>query len=1072
MVRIRQNSFLAGQLDFEMMGRQDFQKYQKGASRLMNFNILKRGGITKRQGFDRIINLREKDGSGNFKFTDGDGNPLTEETKIRLVPFGYKKNNGFVLMFVPGKCYAICTVAGSIYMAWEVNYTESTTEFQSAFGSKDGTDSEIGEFDYAQCGYKLFLAHSKHFPSVIETTEDQVDAAIEAARSGTQSDSPFKWRPLDIGGINNGIPSIISAFQERIAPSGDTAGGTYTEKYKASAVFDDVETKPCSEFYNESCIKPVNITSTTGGTCVQRSSSTTAGYKSSSSSTTYNAKMEPQSTNSGSNSIPQVTNTSAVYSNRVKGSCSGTKYYLPWVESQSIKLTIRADPSFNKLPDRINIYKKSYGYYGLIGTMAMGSVSFASAQSGATALLNSEIVSSDKNSRKYDKNTNVVMDPSKVKDNAIHSSAISVSTSQTLRIDAGGTIGSSSRLKLALGCGRCAFDAFFVSGSTTYYNRPYSAVFSFKGNTCSSATVNVHYRYTNDNGQDVQAVATGTWNNIPTITDVKSGTYAKESSKYSTFAKNYLTKFSEWSAGIGSAVKKAEFDLHSLSYDSEKCTIEYVEVIPLNNELIVSGVDVTSVKGEVEFVDNNITPNTSITPIDSEFDLPFNGKGNFPATVCISQQRLVWGSSDRQPETVWMSAIGDFGNYVEHEVQKDDDSFVFDMPVTRFAKLNHLVEMRQLIAFNSACEWLINSTSTTKGIAYDTIQARPQSYAGSNARLKPLICNNSVIFSERTGQTVRRFAYDIANDGFAGRDMSILSSSIFEHNTIVDWTYQQHPFSTVWCVLSDGSLASFTMMEEQDIMAWATHRHGCGRVKAIATTYAMSPSLAEVKDASDDSNIYDLATHEEIFALVANDDGELWVERMRVRSKERDTIYNSLCMDSVRVLNQHNGYEPLEGDGLIYIDGVTGKVITRDEANTKRLTQDVYEGYPFESVFTSVYPILGTGVGQGQFDLKNITNLGLRLEASCGGEIESAGKPGDKEPIRYDDEAGEDKSPVIVDGMARFFNLNAANGKPIGVNTRDGRITIVQDRPYPFTLISYEADYATEGEARHGYAAR
>lgn len=262
------------------------------------------------------------------------------------------------------------------------------------------------------------------------------------------------------------------------------------------------------------------------------------------------------------------------------------------------------------------------------------------------------------------------------------------------------------------------------------------------------------------------------------------------------------------------------------------------------------------------------------------------------------------------------------------------------------------------------------------------------------------------------------------------------------------------------------------MMEEQDIMAWATHRHGGGRVKAIATSYAMSPSLAEVVDASDDSNIYDLATHEEIFALVANDDGELWVERMRVRSKERDTIYNSLCMDSVRVLNQHNGYEPIEGDGLIYIDGVTGKVITRDEANTKRLTQDVYEGYPFESVFTSVYPILGTGVGQGQFDLKNITNLGLRLEASCGGEIESAGKPGDKEPIRYDDEAGEDKSPVIVDGMARFFNLNAANGKPIGVNTRDGRITIVQDRPYPFTLISYEADYATEGEARYDYAAR
>ena len=220
-----------------------------------------------------------------------------------------------------------------------------------------------------------------------------------------------------------------------------------------------------------------------------------------------------------------------------------------------------------------------------------------------------------------------------------------------------------------------------------------------------------------------------------------------------------------------------------------------------------------------------------------------------------------------------------------------------------------------------------------------------------------IICNNSLVFCERTGQTVRRFAYDISNDGFAGRDVSILSASIFEYNSIVDWTYQQFPYSTLWCVMKDGTLASFEYMEEQDIMAWLTHRlGGDGKAICVATSYAVSPALDDIENVDE----YEYATHEEIFAVVKRQ-GSLWLERMRPRTKTptdnmapcNDTLYHSLCLDGVRVLNALNGYVPTTETGAIWIPADTedGAPITDRDAAVAKLASGVstFRGAAFAS---------------------------------------------------------------------------------------------------------------------------
>jgi hypothetical protein len=459
-----------------------------------------------------------------------------------------------------------------------------------------------------------------------------------------------------------------------------------------------------------------------------------------------------------------------------------------------------------------------------------------------------------------------------------------------------------------------------------------------------------------------------------------------------------------------------------------------------------------------------------------------------------------------------MSQVGDFYTYTPHEIQVPDDAIDFVVPVTRFPRINHIVEMRKLLMFNSACEWMVDSASSVSGITYETIQAYPQSYSGSSVRLKPIVCNNSVVFCERTGQSVRRFAWDLAADGFAGRDVSVLSSSIFESNNIVDWTYQQFPLSTLWCVLADGRAASFEYMEEQEILAWATHVHGGGRFKCFATSYGLSSAIDEIGNAE----ALGTATHEEVFAVVQHGyvDGngawqptELAIERMRVRSKPMDSVYHALCMDSVRVLNGYRAGGVVEGTipvpmdahwvsgtgqhsvytwgdehqfaGLRYVasDTEDGEYISREEALRRLLDPNddvtIYEGYPYNADFMSVFPAIAMRtIGAGQFDIKDIGNVGLRLMASHGGTVRAEGCD-EPEPIRYEDDPGALKNARfngegMPAGTVEFFDLDAANVKPVGINVRDGRFHVEQDKPWPFAVLMYEVDIEAE-VGRGGY---
>ena len=997
MVRLTQNSFLGGQLDFELMGRQDFNRYAKGASKLCNFNIMKRGGLQKRQGFDRICDLKAACG-------------ISATDKVRLIPYAYKKTQGFILILSALKMYVVGTNPNSVYKLYSV--TDSTGIYSS---------NEIGELDYQQCGDVIFLAHQNHPPAKIVHIIDEL------------GEDGFYYEALNVNRQNDGIPKITGASVSREAVS--CSGGTYTEKYKVTAVFDGMETFPSEVYYDENCA-----------------------------------------------------NNSSQW--------DGTTYYLPFTDSQKIRLTIlpseRYDENGNvEYPSEIRVYKKAFDYFGLIGVInlnyknimrciafvnSLPDIKYENSDIGTSVDIYSmtdspSLYGNARTAYRFGEGEQKINISQWTFSNGNHYNIAFANGTWTLR-DYSNTIIATQTGK------QDATEVIFAltDGSIT----------AKKSGVVKSGYVkinlgSVYYTIAEDNskvtfnykGWTANVITSllggGTEHSIilPNSNGDKSSEVIKgESESEDAFKIRWKNAYAIFVASIT--------DITSVSIPFAQTAGDVGEVLSLKisgGYLVLNNITVNeyaTIKTET-FDDKYITPSTSTTPPEDDGEQIFGAVGDYPAAVALSQQRLVWASSKNDPARIWLSQIGDFYTYTSHEIQLPDDPIDFIMPVTRFAKINHIAEMRKLLMFNSACEWLVDSASSSSGITYETIQAYPQSYSGSNTRLKPIICNNSLLFSERTGQTVRRFAYDLSNDGFAGKDVSVLSYSIFENNPIIDWTYQQFPFSTLWCVLNDGTLASFEFMEEQDIMAWATHKiGGNGKVKAIATSYAVSPTLDEINN----SDAYDNAAHEEVFAVIVHGD-EVWLERMRIKSNAEDSIYHALCLDSVRVLNKTNQYTPLNDDNLVYIPKNTsdGKIVSREKA-VALMAQgiEVYEGYAYDAEFVSCFPVIapigGSGVvGAGQIDIKNVQNIAVRLAPSVGGTIRSwnfGAEDAREEPIRYDDNPANDCSAVFGDGTVVLHECDCPNVKPDGLNTRDGRIYIKQSDPWPFGILMYELDIEPE----------
>lgn len=243
------------------------------------------------------------------------------------------------------------------------------------------------------------------------------------------------------------------------------------------------------------------------------------------------------------------------------------------------------------------------------------------------------------------------------------------------------------------------------------------------------------------------------------------------------------------------------------------------------------------------FDDRNILPDFTRTPPQAQN--PF-AAGNNPACVAYFQQRKVFAGSVNNPETIWMSQVGNYKNFDTSTPSRASDAITVALASQQVNAINALVPMSfGLLALTDSAAWQVSGGAPTNPLTPTTVQAQPQAYNGTTD-VPPIVVNYDILFVQARGAAARDLAYNFYVNIYTGNDISVLSQHLLLGKTIKEWAWAEEPFKIVWIVRSDGVMLAVTYLKEQDVLAWTHHHTGTpGHQDGLFSSVASIPEGSE-----------------------------------------------------------------------------------------------------------------------------------------------------------------------------------------------------------------------------------
>lgn len=187
-VRSCQNSFTSGILSPAVAARTDLQRYDSGASDILNFLILKSGGLENRSG-------------SHWVFT------LPEEEEVRLVPFEYSDTDSLLMLFRPGKIQFLRRGETSYSLLYKGNtpYEVATTY----------TADVIRQLKITQSYDTIYLAHPREFPKML-VRYGETDFRLEKFKTADKLPPPsnLKATAESLSGTGMNLSYVVVALDK------------------------------------------------------------------------------------------------------------------------------------------------------------------------------------------------------------------------------------------------------------------------------------------------------------------------------------------------------------------------------------------------------------------------------------------------------------------------------------------------------------------------------------------------------------------------------------------------------------------------------------------------------------------------------------------------------------------------------------------------------------------------------------------------------------------------------------------------------------------------------------------
>ena len=436
--------------------------------------------------------------------------------------------------------------------------------------------------------------------------------------------------------------------------------------------------------------------------------------------------------------------------------------------------------------------------------------------------------------------------------------------------------------------------------------------------------------------------------------------------------------------------------------------------------------------------DNNwtfATPTITGTP-----DPALNtGTDNYPSVVTFFEQRLVYGATNNNPQTLWFSKNGDYSNFTAGTGA--DDALIYTIASNQVNAIRYLSATRVLTIGTTGGEYVLTATSDGP-ITPTTTLIRKYSNYGS-AAIEPVQVADVTLFVQRGGRKVREFRYvgDINVAAYQAPDITIVAEHITAGG-LSAFAYQQEPDGVIWAIRADGSLIGVTYRREEEVVAW--HKHVIGGEfdggQAIVESIATLPS-----DTGED----------ELYMIVKrtiNGVTKRYVELMRPFDFGGVTTGAFFVDSGLR----YDGSAIGSLKGLYHLEGETVTVLANGASHPDRVVADggvslAYSsttaaiGYGYTSSMQTMRIESGSADGTSQGKPKRIHAITLRLHETVG--IEVGNSPSENDRIFFRD------SSMAMDQAVPLFTGDKDIEFPGGYD-EDDRLYIRQTQPLPMSVLA------------------
>ncbi len=344
-------------------------------------------------------------------------------------------------------------------------------------------------------------------------------------------------------------------------------------------------------------------------------------------------------------------------------------------------------------------------------------------------------------------------------------------------------------------------------------------------------------------------------------------------------------------------------------------------------------------------------------PVTDWQEASFSPRRGWPSSITFHQDRLVFGGAKSWPGGVWMSHVGDHGNF-DPGTGLDDEAIFFTLMSDRRQHVCTLISSDNLQILTSEGEWAVSN----KPLTPESVNIKMHTSIGSptDIYLPPQQMDGKTVFVSKNKHDIRQLNIDDLGENYSANNLCAIAEHLITNP--IDISYNKNN-KKLFVVMSDGNMAVLNYDPSIGISAWGRYTTDG---KFTSTTTCDDKTFVVVKrgddfflERFDDTEFVDATNHEYTataygLPLLTSGHNAKYTRIKKITVRVYDT--KTLLINDERVVLPNEIYDAdcpgFSGDASINVLGTSvdlidkpWKISTNDSLPLKILSVTIYGRY-------------------------------------------------------------------------------------------------------------------------------